>query len=311
MGKKREYPKAAIDIGSNTVLLLVGRVIGDHVETIYEEQHAPRLGKKVDADKNLHPDSMAKVIDVLIGYKSVLERDFKDVKDVLVTATSAVRDAANKHAFLKRVKEKTGFKVQVLSGEEEAAYTFFGAKSVLADNLGSACVIDIGGGSTEVALGNKRILTEQFSYNIGSVRFTERYLQNSPPSDAQIDDCRSAVNNALKQKIFYFPSNFTLIGVAGTVTSLAHIDAGLNTFSPKEINGIIMPIKKIDSWVNQLKDKSSNQLLGEYPEILKGRADVFLGGLLILQNFMRSSQISEIVVSTGGIRHGALIMNNK
>lgn len=311
MGKKRNHFKAAIDIGSNTVLLLVGRVKDENVEAIYEEQQAPRLGTNVDADKNLHPDSINRVLEVLQKYKSILDREFSDVKDIHVTATSAVRDAGNRQYFLDKVEKEAGFTVQLLSGEDEAGYTFFGAKSVLDDISGTACVLDIGGGSTEVALGSKHILTERFSYDIGSVRFTERYLHDSPPSDSQINNCRSAIKEALKRKVFYFPPQFTLIGVAGTVTSLAYINAGINQYDPSAINGSKLSVEIINDWVSELKEKSSEQLLKDYPEILKGRADVFLGGLLILQSFMESSQIPEIVVSTGGIRHGALIMNDK
>lgn len=311
MGNKRNYLKAAIDIGSNTVLLLVGRVKNGNIETIYEEQHAPRLGTNVDTDKNLHSDSINRVLEVLKKYKSILDRDFSNVNDVYVTATSAVRDAGNNHYFLDKVEQETGFSVQLLSGEDEAAYTFFGAKSVLDDISGTTGVLDIGGGSTEVALGSKRILTERFSYDIGSVRFTERHLHNSPPTDVQINECSSAIKEALKSKVFYFPPRFTLIGVAGTVTSLACINAGISRYDPSAINGSILTVEIIGDWITELKAKSAEQLLKDYPEILKGRADVFLGGLLILHCFMESSQIPEIVVSTGGIRHGTLIMNQK
>lgn len=311
MGTKSKALKAAIDIGSNTVLLLIGDSSDGKVETVYEDHHAPRLGKGVDANKNLHPDSVEKVIGVLQKYKKDIDNYLEDVSKVFITATSAVRDAANQQVFLDRVQRETGFSVRVLNGDEEAGYTYFGAQSVLDDVTGPVCVLDIGGGSTEVALGSKRILTEQFSYDIGSVRFTERYLKDSPPTPAQIEDCRSAVSQALQQKVFYFPPNLTLVGVAGTVTSLAHIHKGLQNYSPEKINGLELSLEVIEQWVEKLKGLTADELLSKYPEILKGRSDVYLGGLLILETFMKSSNITEVVVSTGGIRHGSLVMNKK
>lgn len=311
MVRKEGGLKAAIDIGSNTVLLLVGAVNGGKVEFVHEEQHAPRLGKGVDAEKNLAKGSITKAIDALLMYKKILTAKFPEVEEVSVTATSAVRDAANKHYFLKKVSNKTGFTVKVLSGEEEAAYTFFGAKSVLKNVSGISCVLDIGGGSTEVAIGNKRILKDRYSYDIGSVRFTERYLLDDPPSAQHLKECRMAIRAALKEKVFYFPSLFSLIGVAGTVTSLAHLEAGLDTYSPEKVNGKTLSIETLSRWVLKIKEQHSEQLLLEYPEILKGRADVILGGLLILECFMKSTRIPKLIISTGGIRHGALLMSDQ
>jgi len=309
MGQKGNSIKAAIDIGSNTVLLLVGWTKSGKVDVFYEAQHAPRLGKGVDARQNLDPASISQVIKVLQEYKSILNEEFPHVDQVFVTATSAVRDAANKQYFLETVKQETGFSVQILSGEEEAGFTFFGARSVLNDITGATCVIDIGGGSTEIAIGEKHILTDRFSYDMGSVRFTERYLKQDPPLKEQLQACRSAIKDVLKEKIFHLPSHLKLIGVAGTVTSIAHISDGLTSYSPDLINGNVLSLENISHWITKFEKMTSEELLFQYPAILMGRADVFLGGLLILECFMKRLDISDIVVSTGGIRHGALLQN--
>lgn len=312
MGTKTRPLKAAIDIGSNTVLLLVGYCENDSVVTLYEDQHAPRLGKDVDAEKNLHPDAMSDVITVLAKYRKDIDDYYEDVDEVFVTATSAVRDAANRQEFIQQIERETGFLVQLLSGKEEAKYTFLGAQSTLSDEIrGITGVLDIGGGSTEIAVGTRNILNNRFSYDVGSVRFTERYLKDSPPTNEQIKQCRAGIREAFQQHIFHFPPVFTLIGVAGTVTSLAHIHLGLQTYQPQKVNGYVISRDIIREWIDQFKAKTADELLAAYPEILKGRADVILGGLLILEMFMSSSNISEVVVSTGGIRHGALIMNQK
>ena len=312
MGRETQALKAAIDIGSNTVLLLVGYYENNSVVTLYEDQHAPRLGKGVDAGQNLHPDAMANVVSILNQYWADIEEYYEDVDEVFVTATSAVRDATNRQEFIEKIKQETGFPIQILTGKEEAQFTFFGAQSVLQDKIGGATgVLDIGGGSTEIALGNKNILNDRFSYNVGSVRFTERYLIDNPPTEKQMEKCRSAILEAFKEQVFYFPPKFTLVGVEGTVTSLAHIHLGLDFYDSKKINGQVISLEVISEWISQFKDKTSDELLSAHPKILKGRADVILGGLLILEAFMKSSNIADIVVSTGGIRHGALIMNQK
>lgn len=311
MGKKEGLVNAAIDIGSNTVLLLVGSTERGKVQVIFEEQHAPRLGKGVDAQNKLDHHSVDKVIEVLKRYKSIIENDFPKVEEIFVTATSAVRDASNREEFVKKVYEQTAFDVQVLSGKEEAGFTYFGAQSMLTGIGNKTCVLDIGGGSTEVALGSKNLLKDRFSYNIGSVRFTERYLKQNPPTENEINECRRAVEDTLKQKIFHFPVTFKLIGVAGTATSLAHIHAGLDSYQPKTINGSVLTLDAISHWVDELKQYTSEELLQRYPKILEGRVDVFLGGLLILESFMKNCGIPSVLVSTGGIRHGTLVMNAK
>ncbi len=300
--------KAAIDIGSNTVLLLVGVLKDGRQQVIREEQHAPRLGRGVDVEKNLHPESMQRVIAVLEEYKSILDNEYDSVNEVSIVATSAVRDANNRQQFLDDIKQATGYSVKILSGEEEAEYTFTGAQSVLAQINGNRTVIDIGGGSTEIAVGEGRQMTDRYSFNIGSVRFTERYLQASPPIAEQITDCRDAIEEALASRSFTLPDDTELIGVAGTVTSLAAIKSGHETYQPKELNGSIIKQIEVSSLISEFSTLPAAELLRHYPNILKGRADVILGGMLILEGFLKAYDIDQLIVSTGGIRHGVILL---
>lgn len=219
--------KASIDIGSNTVLLLIGQVDNGQVHVVEEKQRAPRLGKGVDEHENLDPESMRRVLEVLQEYKSIVNNRYEHVKNIKVVATSAVRDANNRRAFIEEVKKKTGLQVQVLSGEEEAKWTYKGALSVLPPTRSPNAVIDIGGGSTEIAWGQSDTLNDYFSFDIGSVRFTERYLRDDPPTEEQLSKSKKAIQSALQQHELNITADYRLIGVAGTVTSLALIEKGI------------------------------------------------------------------------------------
>lgn len=300
---------ASIDIGTNTVLLLVADVQGDALQTLHEEQRIPRLGKRVDASRNLAPDSIDRVISALKDYRQILESRFPAVAEVTVTATSAVRDANNRRKFVDRVKEETGFNILVLSGLEEADYTFTGALSMLPD-LSAAAVIDIGGGSTEVVFGQNNNLTNSHSFDMGSVRFTERYLLQDPPSQKEILRCRESVKEMLKERAFninFSKSNLPLVGVAGTVTSLAYIEQKLSRYEAEQINGHQIRRHALKEHIAELSTYTSKELTDKYPAVMQGRADVFLGGLLVLEGFMDYYNVSELTVSTGGIRHGAIL----
>jgi len=300
--------KAAIDIGTNTVLLLVAKNNDGVINVIHEEQRMPRLGKGVDAEKTLSAESMDRVISVLKEYGSLLDSNFKEVSNVIVTATSAVRDASNKEEFISKVKNETGFEVKLLSGEEEAQYTYDGALSIFDESYkGDVLILDIGGGSTEVALGRNGKLIDSYSFNMGCVRFNERFLHEDPPFQEQIQQCKAAVKNMLDTKKFKPKRKVTAIGVAGTMTSLAAIDLQIDEYDPKHMNGHLIVSEKLKKGIEIFSLHTHQQLLDLSPKVLKGREDIFLAGLLILEGFLSYFDLEEIKVSTGGIRHGALL----
>lgn len=303
---------ASIDIGTNTVLLLVADVVNGTLTVQHEEQRMPRLGKGVDASGNLHPDSIRRVLNALGEYKRLLEDKYTELLGVTVTATSAVRDAGNREQFIRQVREETGFGIQLLNGYQEAEYTYVGALSML-PGITRAVVIDIGGGSTEIALGGQGNLLDSHSFDMGSVRFTERYLQHDPPLRSERKVCVGAVKEMLRKRPFDFddnPGNPELVGVAGTVTSLAFMDSGLDIYEAEKVNGYTLPIGKISSWVERLSSIRVEEIEQAYPTVMKGRADIITAGLLILKGFMEFYSMDGLTVSTGGIRHGTVIKKN-
>lgn len=306
-----EMRKASIDIGTNTVLLLVGTTTGHLVKPVREEQRVPRLGKGVSANGLLSNEGINRVIQVLKEYHDILISDYPDIdpRSVIVTATSAVRDAGNRAEFIDRLKNETGFEVRVLKGTEEAEWTYAGALSVLevAFRDEPVAVLDIGGGSTEVAVGQGYTLEDRFSFQMGSVRFTEKYLPGDPPDGMAISTCESAVEKMFMSRQLSIPAKSKLVGVAGTVTSLAYMEIKPGKYDPALLNGYKLDLYVVDKWLDSLSTMTIDEMITRWPEIMKGRADIFIGGLLILKGFLNSYNIRELTVSTGGIRYGALL----
>lgn len=300
--------KASIDIGTNTALLLIAQHSENRFTVVHEEQRLPRLGQGVDKQGNLSDMAIERVVAALKDFKTIIAEQYPAVTDTVVTATSAVRDAENKEDFVKTINRETGFVVQILSGLKEAQYTFYGAQSVLpASNL-PIVVLDIGGGSTEIAYGSApEGLFARHSFDMGCVRFTERYFESQPPAALQLEKCRNSIDRILNQKDFSFDEKAILVGVAGTVTSLAYMQIGCETYYSSRLNGQIITRETLREWVTYIQEKTADELIRKYPEVMEGRADIFLAGLLILEAVMDAYGFKKLTVSTGGIRHGALL----
>lgn len=298
---------ASIDIGTNSVLMLVAEKSLNGLTVVEERQRIPRLGKNVDRERNLHPDSQKRVIDVIKEYKDELIKiDPVLVTKTVVTATSAVRDASNREEFLRKVEQETGWPVRILSGEEEAITTYRGALQVLnVDASDRYVILDIGGGSTEVATGRGFKYEEGYSMDMGSVRFSERYLNAPIPDDQTIETIRFNIRALLKTYPLP-PKPFHLVGVAGTVTSMAAIQMSLQQYLPQLINGYYLSKFEVERFISEFSQMRSEEIEKEYPVFLKGRGDVILTGLLILDECLEWYREGGIIVSTGGIRHGVL-----
>lgn len=304
------HMKAAIDIGSNTTLLLVAEFDNNGLKVLREEQRMPRLGASVDESGILSDLSMEKAVTIIKEYHDIIEQEYPEVSEVIVTATSAVRDAVNRDDFIHSVKEATGYHIRLLSGEEEAQWTYAGAISTLTNLQDEvSVVIDIGGGSTELASGKHGSVIEFKSLDMGCVRFKERYLLHDPPFQEEIRECRMMIKAMFLKNKIKLSGKFKAIGVAGTATSLAALDKQIDEYEPDRINGHIINGEKLNKSLDIFKHHTYDQLLELSPSVLKGREDIFLTGMLILQGFLDAYQIDEIVISTGGIRHGALLLS--
>ncbi len=295
---------ATIDIGTNTVLLLIARfdASGTITPLVYEQQ-VPRLGKGVDSSRTLQLESVQRVIGVLKEYKEIMSKYSLD--STVVFGTSAVRDATNKNVLSEMIHREVGFELEVLSGEDEAIWTYRGAISGLKD-MDRVTVVDIGGGSTEITLGEQDRIVNRISLDIGSVRLTERFFKHDPPTHPELEAAITFVEDELaKPQGFEFQGS-TLICVAGTATSLAILDQGLKDFSIQAVTNYTLKLDNVYGLFRTLRSTPSSAILRISP-VMQGRNDVITAGVLILREIMAHYKFGEMIVSERGVRYGIAI----
>ncbi len=292
---------AVIDIGTNTVLLLVCRVDRNGVLTpIRYEQRIPRLGSGVDAAGILSASSMERTADVLAEFRRMALAEKPDA--FVACATSAVREASNRDQFLELVRARIGLTVEVLSGEDEARWTYRGAISGV-PRMQRATVLDIGGGSTEVTTGERLAIEQRASVRVGSVRLTERILKGDPPTAGQIQEASRTIARELGSLRGFHFEGTRLVGVAGTATSLAILAQGRRTFSLDAVTNFRLTARRVDNLFARLGRMRVSEIR-ELSEVMEGRADVIIAGALVLREFMHAFRFGEILVSERGVRYG-------
>lgn len=298
---------AAIDIGSNTCLLLVAETNENNAieKVLREEQRIPRLGKGVDSQGKLQAESVSNLFHALSEYSEIIASFGRGIP-VFVTATSAVRDASNGSELISEIYNQFGWKLHILPGWLEAEITFSGALSRLehVDEDEEVVVIDIGGGSTEVILGSKNNgIQKRISLNAGCVRYTERFGDDSPEEQR---------NQILKEISKLLPDEFlkarpkTMVGVAGTLTSIAAMEINLQTWDAQKVNGMAFSKDRLNASINAYLKMPSSELLERFPSIMRGRSDIFHAGLHILSSLFTLLKTENLVISVGGMREGTL-----
>jgi exopolyphosphatase/guanosine-5'-triphosphate,3'-diphosphate pyrophosphatase len=291
----------AVDMGTNSTRLLVADVDGADLAEVERLLRITRLGDRVDADGRLSDAGMERVHTVLEGY-AARAREL-GAERVLATATSAVRDADNGSEFLADVRRQHGFETRLLSGREEAELTYRGVTSRRAAGPGTL-VCDIGGGSTELVLGGPAGVLDATSLDVGCVRMSERCLRSDPPTAAELAELREAVAALLPREITSRTS--TLVGVAGTVTTLATIDLGLDREIPEEIDGHALDAATVEALLGQLAAvplAERREVRGLMPE----RAPTIVAGAAIAAEVLRATGAGRMLVSERDILHGAAL----
>lgn len=296
--------KASIDLGTNTCLLLIAECdrSGRVVRVLSDTSTIVRLGEGVDRKHELQPQAMERTLNCLKRYAELCRAQRIEPGSAICVGTSSSRDAKNGSVFYAQVERETGFRFRVLSGDDEAKYTFLGGLHPAMDPSLSA-VIDIGGGSTEIIAqaGGQSI-------DIGSVRFTERYLKSNPVSDSEFWACQEAIDQALEPMIQWRRKNpriQQLVAVAGTATTLAAWYLELTEFEARKIDEVILTRGDVHRQVEELKWRSNEERVA-LKGIEKGRADVLLAGALILWRSMELLSFPEIRISTRGLRFGVM-----
>jgi exopolyphosphatase / guanosine-5'-triphosphate,3'-diphosphate pyrophosphatase len=287
---------AAVDLGTNSTRLLVADVENGRLDEVSRRLTITRLGEGVDERRRLLPVPIARVRNCLAEYRRELES--LGAERTLCIATSSVRDAENGEAFLGEVEWSYGFATRLLSGEEEAAMMIRGVTSGRPP-LDGVLVVDIGGGSTELVLAETGDVAFSTSLDVGCVRITERFLGSDPPSRPELAAAGAYVRSLLPEL-----AATAVIGVAGTVTTLATLDLGDSEYDPERTHGHRMPLASVEEQLERLAAMTTDERVG-VPGIEPGRASVIVAGIVVLREVMRAYGLEEIEVSERDVLHGA------
>lgn len=297
--------RVAIDLGTNTCLLLVADWDPNEkkiLTVLTDDATVVRLGEGVDRARLLQKNAMERTLACLKRYAEKVRTLGGDPTQALCVATSQARDAKNSQEFFAQIQSETGFIFKTITGEQEADSTFRGALLPGMDPQAHS-VIDIGGGSTELIT-----LDESMSLDIGSVRFTERFLKSDPVTDAEFWACEEAIDQEIQPLLAWRQRHLQcerLVAVAGTATTLAAWHLGLNEFRPDKVSGAVLTRGDVHRLVEELKWRSVEERKA-LPSMEPMRADVILAGALILWRALELLQFNECVVSTRGLRYGVL-----
>lgn len=290
---------AAIDCGTNTIKLL----IGEPPEVAVRTSRMVRLGQGVDRTGVLAEEALARAFAAIDEYAALI--DEHRVDRIRFCATSATRDATNAAEFAAGVHHRLGVWPEVLSGAEEAALSFAGATRGLRHPAEPpVLVVDIGGGSTELVLGDQTGgLAGSVSLDMGSVRMHERYLHSDPPTGAEIDACIADIEAHLDSSPVDPAAAATLVGVAGTIITVASGVLDLAAYDPDRTDQSRLPVPAVHRYVEWLLSRSLEQRRA-LPYLHPGRADVIGAGALILGRVLRRTRVDELTVSESDILDG-------
>jgi exopolyphosphatase/guanosine-5'-triphosphate,3'-diphosphate pyrophosphatase len=304
---------ATIDVGTNTILLLVAEVDDDGAfRVLTDRAEIARLGEGVDRTRSLSAAGVERALEVLREYVHAC-RNF-DVEEIAAAGTSALRDALNAKSFLTRLKHEFKLDLRVLSGREEAAYSYLAVQKGLQLDAQDVLVVDVGGGSTEFIWAKDGKLHGWASLDVGSVRLTERFLASDPARREECDRLIQTVDQSLTKLLADWgalrqvkdeSSRLAMVGIAGTFTTLSAVEKGLTHYSHSEVHGSRLTRVEVERQV-ELYRASTIAERKRIPGLEPKRADVILAGALAIQRIMTLFDIDEAIVSDQGIRYGLL-----
>jgi exopolyphosphatase / guanosine-5'-triphosphate,3'-diphosphate pyrophosphatase len=292
---------AAIDCGTNSIRLLVADLAGDRLTDVVRRMEIVRLGQGVDRTGRLAPEALERTRVALAGYAAQIAE--LGASRVRMVATSATRDATNAADFHAMVTGTLGVAPEVVSGDEEARLSFTGAVRGLPAGLATPyLVVDIGGGSTELVRGHSTV-DAALSVDIGCVRMTERYLHADPPTGTQVAAAEAAIGTAIGHALSAIGTGRTLIGLAGSVTTVAAIALGLPAYDPQRIHHARISCPDVAKVTADLL-AATRERRRAIPVMHPGRADVIGAGALILRVIMERAGFDAVIASEHDILDG-------
>ena len=293
---------AAIDCGTNSIRLLIADIDGNNFREVVRDMEIVRLGQGVDETGQFHPDAIARTLAAVDKFAAEIAK--RGVEKIRFCATSATRDATNRHLFVDGVRDRLGIELEVISGDEEAALSFAGAIKDLAPSNGPFLVVDIGGGSTEFVFGTSTVEAAR-SVNIGCVRMTERHFASDPATTQQIELARTDIQAAIAQAAAVVPITKanTLVAVAGTATTVAAAALDLPEYDRYAIHLSRISAQQTHDAATMFATSTREQRLA-LGYMHPGRVDVIAAGSLVLSEIMKATGASEFVASESDILDG-------
>lgn len=295
---------AALDVGSNTVLMLVVDCAAEQKPRVLADMaRITRLGRGVDACGQLDPDSAARTLDTIAEFTNKARE--LGAETIVGAATAALRDAANGSEFLADVKQSTGLALEIISGQTEAQLSYLSTQKGLGiSSAEKLLIVDIGGGSTELIRADPEHPLEVVSLQLGSVRLTERIIHHDPPLASEEQTLRAFIDNLLGEVGWdYRPAK--MVGIGGTVTTLCAIQLGLERYAPESVHGYRLEaaeIRRLIGLLGSMPLEQRKQLRGMEPD----RADVLFAGAVALEQVMHYFECPEVFVSDQGVRWGLM-----
>jgi len=292
---------AAIDIGTNTVLLLVADIGEDGgIFPLRDMERTTRLGRGLAETGRLHPESLAKTLQVIDTYLTIC-RGMR-VDQILMVGTSALREAENTDDLLRPVHQRCGLTIHIVSGDQEARLSYLAAEEEM--GRGSPLlVMDVGGGSVEFIVGRKGEIFDLYSIDIGAVGLTETYLKSDPVTDGEFEQMIDHITGNLRSLAITAPKQ--VVGLGGTISTISAVHKGNQCFDPSLVHGSLLCRRDVDQQVLLYKRTSLNERL-RIPGLPAERADVILAGAAILLEAMNMLGLEDIIVSCHGLRYGLL-----
>jgi exopolyphosphatase/guanosine-5'-triphosphate,3'-diphosphate pyrophosphatase len=293
---------AAIDCGTNSIRLLIADIDESNFREVIRDMEIVRLGQGVDETGQFHPDAIARTLAAVDKFAAEIAK--RGVEKIRFCATSATRDATNRHLFVDGVRERLGIEPEVISGDEEAALSFAGAIKDLDSSNGPFLVVDIGGGSTEFVFGTSTVEAAR-SVNIGCVRMTERHFASDPATAEQIEAARADIQAAIAQAAAVVPITTakTLVAVAGTATTVAAAALDLPEYDRYAIHLSRISAQKVQEVAAMFAGKNREERLA-LGYMHPGRVDVIAAGSLVLSEIMKATGATEFVASESDILDG-------
>ena len=293
---------AAIDCGTNSIRLLIADIDGNNFREVVRDMEIVRLGQGVDQTGQFHPDAIARTLAAVDKFAAEIAK--RGVEKIRFCATSATRDATNRHLFVDGVRQRLGIEPEVISGDEEAALSFAGAIQEFQASDAPFLVVDIGGGSTEFVFGTSSVEAAR-SVNIGCVRMTERHFANDPATPQQVELARTDIQAAIAQAAAEVPITQakTLVAVAGTATTVAAAALDLPEYDRYAIHLARISAAQVHQASTMFLTKNREERLA-LGYMHPGRVDVIPAGALVLSEIVKATGATGFVASESDILDG-------